>query len=113
MPTEVWTCGRQPRCMLMSVEVNTSQANPDDHRHAHHLRPALSSAILLAADSGQWLRPDRLIAGPRAVGIPSQTKRGLCHWTDGGDVLLLRRPSAPARLQARACETHRLDLAMC
>jgi hypothetical protein len=34
-------------------------------------------AILLAADSGQWLRPDRLIAGRRAVGIPSQTKRGL------------------------------------
>jgi hypothetical protein len=40
-------------------------------------------AILLAADSGQWLRPDRLIAGRRAVGIPSQTKRGLYHWTDG------------------------------
>jgi hypothetical protein len=42
-----------------------------------------SKAILIAADSGQWLRPDRLIAGRRAVGIPSQTKRGLYHWTDG------------------------------
>jgi hypothetical protein len=42
-----------------------------------------SKAILLAADVGQWLRPDRLIDGRRAVGIPSQTKRGLFHWTDG------------------------------
>lgn len=42
-----------------------------------------SKAILIAADSGQWLRPDRLIDGRRAVGIPSQTKRGLYHWTDG------------------------------
>src|SRR2546430_538335 len=42
-----------------------------------------SRAILLAADSGQWLRPDRLIAGRRAVGIPSQRVRGLYHWTDG------------------------------
>jgi hypothetical protein len=42
-----------------------------------------SKAILIAADSGQWLRPDRLIDGHRAVGIPSQTKRGLYHWTDG------------------------------
>jgi hypothetical protein len=42
-----------------------------------------SKAILLAADSDQWLRPERLIAGHRAVGIPSQTKRGLYHWTDG------------------------------
>lgn len=40
-------------------------------------------AVLLAADSGQWLRPDRLIAGHRAVGIPSQRVRGLYHWTDG------------------------------
>jgi SWIM zinc finger len=42
-----------------------------------------SKAILLAADAGQWLRPGRLIEGRRAVGIPSQTKRGLYHWTDG------------------------------
>lgn len=42
-----------------------------------------SKAILIAADAGQWLRPDRLIDGRRAVGIPSQTKRGLYHWTDG------------------------------
>jgi hypothetical protein len=42
-----------------------------------------SKAILIAADAGQWLRPDRLVDGRRAVGIPSQTKRGLYHWTDG------------------------------
>jgi hypothetical protein len=42
-----------------------------------------TKAILIAADSGQWLRPDRLIDGRRTVGIPSQTKRGLYHWTDG------------------------------
>jgi len=42
-----------------------------------------SKAILIAADAGQWLRPDRLIDGRRAVGIPSQTKHGLYHWTDG------------------------------
>jgi hypothetical protein len=42
-----------------------------------------SKAILLAADPGQWLRPERLIAGRRAVGIPSQRVRGLYHWTDG------------------------------
>lgn len=46
-----------------------------DSRHA--------KAILLAADPGQWLRPEHLIAGRRAVGIPSQTRRGLYHWTDG------------------------------
>ncbi len=46
-----------------------------DSRHA--------KAILLAADAGQWLRPDRPIAGRRAVGIPSQRTRGLYHWTDG------------------------------
>jgi hypothetical protein len=45
--------------------------------------PRHQRAILLAADSGQWLRPNRLIAGRRAVGIPSQTKRGLYHWTYG------------------------------
>ena len=42
-----------------------------------------AKAILITADSGQWLRPDYLIDGHRAVGIPSQTKRGLYHWTDG------------------------------
>ncbi len=45
--------------------------------------PRHQRAILLAADSGQWLRPDRLIDGRRAVGIPSQRIRGLYHWTDG------------------------------
>lgn len=42
-----------------------------------------AKAVLLVADSGQWLRPAQLVDGHRAVGIPSQTKRGLYHWTDG------------------------------
>jgi hypothetical protein len=45
--------------------------------------PRHQKAVLLVADSGQWLRPERLIAGHRAVGIPSQRVRGLYHWTDG------------------------------
>lgn len=45
--------------------------------------PRHQRAILLAADSGQWLRPSHLVAGHRAVGIPSQRVHGLYHWTDG------------------------------
>ena len=45
--------------------------------------PRHSKAVLLVADAGQWLRPERLVAGRRAVGIPSQRARGLYHWTDG------------------------------
>jgi hypothetical protein len=55
--------------------MTTVTLTSSEQRHA--------KAILIAADSGQWLRPDRLIDGRRAVGIPSQTKRGLYHWTDG------------------------------
>jgi hypothetical protein len=55
--------------------MTTVTLTSSEQRHA--------KAILIAADSGQWLRPDRLIDGRRPVGIPSQTKRGLYHWTDG------------------------------
>jgi hypothetical protein len=55
--------------------MTTVTLTSSDSRHA--------KAILITADSGQWLRPNRPIAGRRAVGIPSQTKRGLYHWTDG------------------------------
>jgi hypothetical protein len=66
-----------------------------------------SKAILIAADAGQWIRPDRLIDGHRAVGIPSQTKRSLYHWTDGHTCTCydFRR-----RQQARKhCIAYRLD----
>ena len=55
--------------------MTTVTLTSSDSRHA--------KAILLAADAGQWLRPDRLIAGRRAIGIPSLRVRGLYHWTDG------------------------------
>jgi hypothetical protein len=58
-----------------STPMTTITLTSSEQRHA--------KAILIAADAGQWLRPDRLIDGHRAVGIPSQTKRGLYHWTDG------------------------------
>src|SRR5690242_18015330 len=45
--------------------------------------PRHQRAILLAADSGQWLRPDRLIAGRRVVGIPSSRDRARYWFTDG------------------------------
>jgi hypothetical protein len=66
-----------------------------------------SKAILIAADAGQWLRPDRLIAGRRAVGIPSQTKRGLYHWTDGHTCTCydFRR----RQLACKHCIAYRLD----
>jgi hypothetical protein len=66
-----------------------------------------SKAILIAADAGQWLRPDRLIDGRRAVGIPSQTKRGLYHWTDG-----VTCSCYDFRRRQQACKhviAHRLD----
>jgi len=54
--------------------MTTVTLNSSDSRHA--------KAILLVADSGQWLRPKTSVDGHRVFGIPSQRVRGLYHWAD-------------------------------